>query len=146
MLLSTLKNITRKSIRSKTNKVISNNCNIISTFSTERTFEDAPPLIIRNGTVVNHDAISCLRFTFKTYLDAKYGCMVIMISFNRYDIVVLCITTHLREHYIHLSNSCFIFFIFKLGTNNMKYFIPTIFLQYWNKENYLYQLTSSLHE
>ena len=57
MLLSTLKNITRKSIRSKTNKVISNNCNIISTFSTQLTFEDAPLLVIRNVTLVNHDAI-----------------------------------------------------------------------------------------
>ena len=64
MFLSAIKNITKKSIRNNykngnnLNKIIgNNNNNLIASFSSERTYEDAPPLIIRNGTVVNHDAI-----------------------------------------------------------------------------------------
>ena len=55
MLAAAFKNFVRKSTRaSKPNAVAGSRQ---AAFSTERTYEDAPPLLIRNGTVVNHDAI-----------------------------------------------------------------------------------------
>ena len=55
MLAAAFKNFVRKSTRASKPNAIAGSRQ--AAFSTERTYEDAPPLLIRNGTVVNHDAI-----------------------------------------------------------------------------------------